>query len=171
MKNKLKLITAIALVGMLSLFAGCAKDGKDGAPGPAGSPGTDGNANVKSETFTVIPGSWQTSGSTIYVDKSSSLITSSITSSGVVLVYIQSGTAWQALPYTFPQGTLSTILRYYYTDGQVQIQVTQESGTPTIPTSSLTFKLVAISSSARLSKPNIDLNDYYQVKAVFDLKD
>lgn len=172
MKIILKSITAITLIGMLSLFNGCAKDGKDGAPGPTGSAGTNGNANVKSETFMYSPSSWQLASNTYFINRTTTLITSDIVTSGAILVYMQSttSTSWQALPYTWPNGTQSQIYRFWYNTNNLKLEIYSEDLTPSVSTN-LTFKLVAISSSARLSNPHIDFNDYYQVKAAFDLKD
>lgn len=170
MRNFLKTTTLILVLGLVTLINGCAKDGKDGVPGPTGTSGTNGNANVKSLTFTVNTWEWVTSGNTVYVNRTPDISTD-IFNSGSVLLYIKSSTAWQALPFTYPQGTFTTLMRYLYSYNFVQINVMQESGTPSLPTTSLDFKLVTISSTARLSNPQVDFNDYYQVKAAFNLKD
>ncbi|MCB9335801.1 MAG: hypothetical protein H6586_06605 [Flavobacteriales bacterium] len=163
--NTIKSISYLILIISIALFS-CTKEGKQGETGPAG---VNGNANVKSETFTIFPSNWQTSGNTIYVNRTTSLITTNIANSGAVLLYIQStnSTAWQALPYTFP-GT-NQIYRYWHSDGELQIQVYDSQSTPYI-TSNRNFKLVTISSTAKVANPNIDYNNYYEVKGAFNLK-
>lgn len=162
----LKKTLILVLMASISTTFSCTKEGKEGPPGPAG---TNGNANVKSSNYAIYSWEWLTSGNTKYVDLNSSLITTDIVNSGSVLMYMKFAGQWQALPFTFPQGSSSQIFRYYYSNNFVQIQVTQETGVPSLP--DLEFKLVVISSSARLSNPNINLNDYYKVKEVFNLKD
>lgn len=78
---------------VLTTFS-CTKEGKQGEPGPAGTNGTNGtngNANVKSSTHTVYSWEWSTSGSSKYVDITSTLITNDILNSGAVLMYVKSG--------------------------------------------------------------------------------
>lgn len=162
----LKKTLILVLMASISATFSCTKEGKEGPPGPAG---TNGNANVKSSNFTIYSWDWTTSGNMKYVDINSSLITTDIVNSGSVLMYMKYGGFWQALPFTYPQGATSQLFRYYYSDNFVQIQVTQETGIPSLP--DFEFKLVAISSSARLSNPDINLNNYYQVKEVFSLND
>ncbi|MBV6485464.1 MAG: hypothetical protein KFKLKKLM_02034 [Flavobacteriales bacterium] len=169
----IKRITLLVLISSIITTFSCTKEGKQGEPGPAGTNGTNGtngNANVKSSTHTVYSWEWSTSGSSKYVDITSTLITNDILNSGAVLMYVKSGVSWQALPFTFPQGSSSILYKYLYAYNLVQIQITQETGVPSI-TGNLEFKLVVISSSARLSNPHIDFNDYYQVKGAFNLKD
>ena len=162
----IKTTVLLTLITSVFLLFSCAKDGKDGLPGPAGA---NGNANVKSQTFTIYSWDWTTSGNMKYVDINSNLITTDIVNSGSVLIYMKFAGFWQALPFTYPQGTTSQLFRYYYSNNFVQIQVTQETGVPSLP--DFEFKLVVISSSARLSNPQMNFTDYYQVKDVFHLKD
>jgi hypothetical protein len=169
MKTLKKIVMLVVITSVLTTFS-CTKEGKEGPVGPQGTVGTNGNANVKSTAFTVYSWEWATSGNSKYIDITSTLITIDIVNSGSVLLYIKSGTAWQALPFTFPQGTTSTLFRYLYDFNLVEIQVTQETGVPSI-TSNLDFKLVVISSSARIANPDIDYTDYYEVKEAFNLKD
>jgi len=169
MKKINTVVMLIILSSILTTFS-CTKEGKQGETGPAGTNGVNGNANVKSASFTVYTWEWLTNGNSKYVDITSTLITTDILNSGAVLLYIKSGSTWQALPFTFPQGTTSTLFRYLYAYNLVEIQITQETGVPSI-TSNLEFKLVVMSSTARMSNPNIDYNNYYEVKGAFNLKD
>jgi len=169
MKNLLKVAALIVVIGAVTITTSCSKEAEKGETGAAG---TNGNANVKSALFTVFPSEWQTSGNTIYISKTSSLITADIANTGGVMLYIQStnSTSWQALPYTFPNGSSSLMYRFWHSENYLEIDIYGESSAPTV-TSNREFKMVVFSSTARLANPNIDYTDYEQVKATFNLED
>lgn len=161
----------IIIVALTTFMGSCTKEG---AKGETGASGVNGNANVKSTTFTVFASDWQTATGSfppLFVNRTEPLITADIANSGAVMLYMQStsSTQWQALPYTFPTSSSSTMYRFWHSENTLQINIYEESGTPTAATR--TFKMVVMSSSARLANPNIDYTDYEQVKATFNLED
>jgi len=168
MRNFLKITTLIIVVGLVTLINGCAKDGKDGAPGPTGATGATGNANVSSATYSTTSSNWGYDGTNQYwyCNLNASSITSSIVSTGAVLVYIETSTnTWAQLPRT------RAISSSYSRIGNVQVisQDTDYTQGPNPGTQK--FKVVTIASGAKITNPNVDFNDYYQVKAAFNLKD
>lgn len=160
------------------IFVGCTKEGPvgpqgvQGARGIDGQDGSDGNANVKTEIITISPSAWITSGNTLYVIKYLSIITYDIAEYGVVLVYWKStgSSSYQALPLTWP-GTDETIYRFWSSSGQIELSIYQENGPPAIPTSTYTYKVVAIESELISKVTNVDFNNYNEVKEYFNLID
>lgn len=177
MKTIKRIVLLVLISSIITTFS-CTKEGKQGETGPAGANGingtngTDGNANVKSETFTIYTTDWITGTNLKYVNEITSLITTDIVNTGGVMLYVESasGNSWLALPNIYLAGSNSETIRFFHSVGNVQIQIVKESGVPTI-TSNMRFKLVVFSSSARLSNPHIDYNNYYEVKGAFNLKD
>ncbi len=158
----MKLQAATAVLALIVLFTGCAKDGADGPAGPAG---PQGNANVRSETFSVSPGDWSTMSGGYAVNRSTSIVTNEIVSTGSLLAYFKAGSAnqWIALP--FSGGGLS--IAYQYGPGQVQIEY--YSGSPI--TQVTEWKIVAIASSGMIVDSGVNVHDYEAVRAHFDLEE
>lgn len=153
----MRIQVAMAALTVASLFTACAKDGETGPAGPAGA---QGNANVRSATFTVSPGDWSTISGGVAVNWSTSLITDAIANSGTVLVYSNEGGSWVPLPLTI--GSIATL--YQYSSGQVQIEVYGASAITEVSE----FKIVAIASSGMIPQ-GVDVNDYEAVSAHFGL--
>ena len=170
MRKILKTTTLILVVGMVTLINGCAKDGKDGAPGPTGTTGTNGNANVKSQTFTVNTSYWSLSSGVYSYDKFLPEIGQDIVDNGMVLAYMESSPyseTWVALPLSMKDFEMNYAFWKYY----VSFNVSLGSGsTPSNP-GNARFKVLIVQGTARLSNPQVDFNDYYQVKTAFNLKD
>ena len=178
MKPVLK--TSILFLVIIATIIGCRKEGIQGEPGTAGingtngTNGTNGNANVKSDTFTVYASQWVPTTDHIYFNKNSSLISQSIVDSGGVMLYMQptSSNYWQALPYTIVYSSYLDFFSFGHDTGKIRIQVTNDLGSGVLSSvSTMKFKVIVFSSSALLSNPHIDFNDYYQVKGAFNLKD
>lgn len=161
-----------------TMFAGCTKEGPEGPQGPAGTNGTngsngiDGNANVKTQIISVIPGEWNTSSNTLYVVKNVSIITSDIVSNGAVLVYWKSSgsSSYQALPFTWP-GTNEILYRFWYDTGELELDIYQENGPPPSPTTTYTYKVVAIQGDLQSKITGVDFKDYEKVKQYFLFND
>ena len=166
MKN-LTLKGFLIVVAVIFSFSSCKKE-----EGPQGPPGKDGNANVKTQIITVTPGEWNTNNSTLYVIKDVSIITSDIANSGAVMVYLKAtnSSSYQALPYTWP-GNNERIMRFWYSKGSLEIDIYEENGPASTPTSTYTFKVVAIEGNLAEKNTNVNYNNYNEVKEYYNLKD
>jgi hypothetical protein len=164
MKNKIYTLT-ITIILLFSLPA-CKKEG------PAGPAGKDGNANVKSSTITFSNWYWDSSNSYDYSDFTWSAITSSISNTGTVLIYLQTPAGWAPLPRSvYPSSSYSESQRYVYNPGTFRILVQDSDLTQPGALGTWTIKVLAIESSARKANPNLDWSNYEAVKAAFHLKD
>ncbi len=164
MKTKYALVCfSIALL----TFSSCKKEG------PAGKDGEDGNANVQS--VQLINASWMWSNS-LYWSTSTwnniSILTSAVNNSGAVMLYEADGAGgWIAVPYSYNLGNNVTEHHFYtYAAGTVTVYI-EESDDSNPNASGGTFKLVCIPSSARMANPDVDLNNYNEVKKAFHLKE
>lgn len=180
---------------LLSLFviglAGCIKgdmgpqgekgdNGANGATGATGAQGPAGNANVSSETFNVSSGDWNSSysinGSTYYYTLSVALnapiVTSDIVNSGVVEVFMLSGSSgnWLELPWIYRDFGPTEIYNFSYNTGTVNILDYISDGTEPIAAGGK-FKVVAIASSSVINTTKINWSNYNDIKRTFNLKD
>lgn len=170
MKTKL-LLFAMTIAVILSACKGDKGDlGPQGSAGPQGPTGPQGNANV--HTFTVTTSNWILSGVTYYTSINVSSITQSIVDNGVVLVYMDASGAWLALPVTIvPSASYSSTYRYYHYLGGVEIDKTDTDLTTPGNPGTKTFKIAVIAGSIVRDNPNVDYNNYSEVKATFNLQD
>lgn len=170
-----KLMHALKAIVIMSLavLTSCAKDGEDGAQGPQG------NANVQSATYSVSPGDWGafgTAGQVGYgfgVNLNAPIVSSSIASSGAVLVYLKSGTdRWVAMPLTFPEGaTWNKTWLYSIGPSSVQLEVYDDDLYTAAPTVVHEFRIVAIANSGMMVNSGVDLTDYDAVSDFLGLDD
>jgi len=143
---------AILMVG--TVFTACS--GEDGAIGPEGATG---NANVTSNTFTVIAADW---GGVGRAPKYDANITQAVVNSGTVSAFITTdtitdATTWQPIPvgnFSFSYKTDSAI---FLTPGFTGANFTTY------------YKVVSIPSGAKLAGVNVE--DYEEIKAVYGLED
>ena len=166
MKTRNKLIMGLMLISA-SLFNSC-KKGDTGAPGKDG---VDGNANVSSVLLNATTWTWDASALWRYDSWSSiSILTSDVATSGAVMLYEGSGTTWMAVPYSFNVGSGITIHTFFnYTTGSVAVyQALSNDGDPN--PAATTYKLVCIPKKMMVLHPEVNLKNYEQVKAAFDLK-
>lgn len=149
----------------LIIVSSCKKPEK-GDPGPAGK---DGNANVKSITHTIT--NWTYSSPTYIGNIPFASITNEIINSGAVLVYAQTAAnTYSQLPLTFYASTsYSSTLEVVTSPGMAQIGWTDSDLTQPATPPSMTFKVVAIASSAISENPDIDYSNYNVVKSVFNI--
>lgn len=164
MKTRISMLTA--LIALLT-FTGCKKEGP---PGPAGE---DGNANVQSSTITFSNWYWNNSAYYDYSDFTWSAITNDIANTGGVFIYLSNGAGgWVPLPRTvYPSASYSQSQRYIYYQGGFTI-IVQDSDLiqPNNP-GTWTIKVLAVASAMRQANPQLDWNDYEQVKKTLKLKD
>lgn len=172
--------TIISILFVVAAISGCKKEqGPAGPSGSAGTNGTNGNANVTS--ITVITTNWAVindDGINYWYEKSIAWygITQDIKDKGMVMVYADDGAGgWIALPYSVSGTDFSNSLNYYINVGSVTIRVTGYDitfGSPgAFAYNGSIFRIVAIASSIRMQNPNVDWNDYQEVKKMFHLED
>lgn len=154
------------LAGSLLIISSCKKTGSQGPQGPAGQ---NGNANViGTAPFTVGATSstlWTYSGNVYSATFVDSDITPGIVDSGVVEIYKQyPDGSWTNLPDI--NGDVTTVDNFY--DYGFVISVLTTDGTTTPSPSSVTFRVVIISSSLRLSHPNTNWKNYNEAMAVLN---
>jgi hypothetical protein len=162
MKNLLK---KIAILSIAMFFFSCSEDGKDGEPG------ADGNANViGTSTVTSSNSNWTSGASGTLWTTTLNVpgITQSIVDRGIVSVFKRESTGfWTPLPYTFANESW----HYTFNSGTVLISRLNINLTPLANPGSQTFRVVIISASNRIAYPNVNWNNYAEVKDIFKLKD
>lgn len=164
MKTLFKKLFVLFLI--LTTFS-CSEDGATGATGQAGA---DGNANVIGTTdFTILPTDWQTLGNLKYINLQNNGITQSIVNSGIVMVYQKSntGNSYTALPFSY-QG-----IDRGFTFGLNYLQITLSpyNNSSISITANTTIRAVIIPASNRMANPNVNWNNYQEVKDALKLKD
>ncbi len=151
-------------------FSIVACSGSDGAVGPQG---PSGNANVQSKVVPLTSAQWlwnstwslstgggaSTQWFTRYVDLNEPLITASILTSGMVLVYFQpttNATAWASLPYSFQGFSNFYHFQYEVSAGKIRLHYywtalpgsTIPTGLSTFTLPTYTFKYVVVEGTA-----------------------
>ncbi|HWY11187.1 MAG TPA: hypothetical protein VN026_07680 [Bacteroidia bacterium] len=169
MKKYLQITTSTLLVASLILINGC-KKGKDGAPGK------DGSSNVTSHTFST--NSWLSNPSRYFQNFPIAEITSSNINSISVAVYFSTTSGvWIALPYTYVTTPNNYFMGFNTSAGLVQVTwdcnstVSIGSDPNAIFSTTVQIKIVTIPPSARKANPNLDWNNYSEVKQKLNLKD
>jgi hypothetical protein len=177
-----KAFLSFAILAMIFLSS-CTKPeaGPVGPQGPAGTNGTNGtngingNANVIGSNTIVINNWTAVSNNGTYFTFNSTItwttITQAIVDRGTVVVYMQDGSSWLALPYTEAGQTGSLTLGYRISVGVVTLICTGYSNT-TIPTASSlngdTFRVVAIPASVATANPNVNWENYEDVMKILN---
>jgi len=157
----------LIILFIVSIFNGC-KKGKDGEPGK------DGNANVKTHTFSVSP--WSSNSSRWYSQVSVPELTSDNINSAAVQVYISiTSNNWIAIPNTY---VASTDYFWGYVTAVNTVEVRWDyngigigSDPNTIYGATVQVKVVVIPPAMIKSNPNVNLNNYNEVKETFKIKD
>jgi hypothetical protein len=165
MKATLRFSMVIFFAASILMINGC-KKGADGAPGK------DGSANVKARTFPVSP--WQSNSSRWYTQLSVPEITSDNINSAGIQVYI--GTAsntWLAIPYTYMAST-NYFWGFVTTVNSVEVRweyngIGIGSDPNTIYGATVQVKVVIIPPA--MIKPNVNHQNYAEVKSAYKLKD
>lgn len=144
------------------------QDGKNGTNGTNGSNGTngkDGNANViGTNPFTVSGSQWQSSsGGTYGTFYSSSItvaaITQSVADKGIVMCYYQLTTdTWMPLPYDD--------FSYFFVKGGMAILYDYD-----VHPGTRTFRVVCISPTNLQKHPDLNVQNYLEVKRVLNIQD
>jgi hypothetical protein len=163
---KTKFYMFAALIALVT-FSGCKKEGP---PGPAGE---DGNANVQSSAITFSNWYWNNSAYYDCSDFTWGAITNDIANTGGVFIYLSNGAGgWVPLPRTvYPSTSYSQSQRYVYSTGAFTVIVQDSDLTQPVNPGTWTIKVLAVASSLRQANPQLDWNDYEQVKKTLKLKD
>jgi len=166
---------SLSLTLLLVLLSGCIIEE---SVGPAGPPGPAGNANVFSLEFDfrmsdAVPN--QTVASVQYEVPD---LTSRVVDEGAVLLFFREYDTWTAMPYTFgvergdmPAVDYTISMGFGFDIGF--LEVFYESSAAAFDFSTLPdrrMKLVVIDGFGA-AKQGIDLSDWQEVKAAFDLED
>jgi hypothetical protein len=168
MKTKAKLISLVFT--LIVIISGCTKEGPEGPAGKDGINGKDGNANVVSATIT--SSAWVYNTPSWVISFSYPAITQDIINNGAVLVYIKVGNGYNQLPLTFYQSqNYSTSIEVSTYVGGLTLLWTDSDLTQPINPGENTFKIVVISASGLNRNPNINFNNYLEVKHSFNLPD
>lgn len=181
-KNMKKFTLLFLAVLFTMVYSGCKKDpgpegpqGETGPAGPQGPQGPAGNANVSSATYVTNSSTWgyDATNQYWYQTLTAPSVTSSIVSTGAVLVYIETSTdTWAQLPRTiYLSSSYSQSQRFIYWTDNVRIIIQDSDLTQPANPGTKKFKVITIASSARTANPDINLSDYNAVKKAFNLKD
>lgn len=129
------------------------------------------NANV--ETISIAPDSWLGDGNGYYAEANSSIINSQIVQSGAVLCYWIIDDAATQLPISkWEVSGWTTHIFYTYELNSIYIEFQDDDGFTPNPGSTYgetNFRIVTISSKGLDENPNVDLNNYEEVKEVFKI--
>lgn len=161
----LKQIGFVMLMGISTVMInGCAKDG---AIGPAGVAGKNGNANVSTSNLTVAPSDWQADGSGGW--KTSFTASGFNPTVGANEVFLSDDNVnWIAMPLT-----VSSDETIFYSFNATSLTIDDAMiGTNPIsqPTGTAYFKIVNIPPAAMIAHPDVNLKNYMEVKATFNLQ-
>lgn len=165
-----------ALVIMGLTFTACSGD--DGEQGPAGAPGvngTDGNANVSSDTYTLMSNEWSGGNATIDVPA----LTKDIAENGQVAVYFtfdSLGTdtiTWNPLPWrvVLNLGGVNQFVTFQnnISIGQVVISARTNTNQGVNIGGETNARVILIPSNSNME--GVDINDYEQVKMVYGIQE
>lgn len=139
--------------------------------------GDYGNANIISSN-TVTLNNWISNyDDGINFDFSSIVtwgeITQDIVDKGIVMVYMQSGSRWIALPFTYSDDTYAGYnFSFAFSVGQIEINVAgyDDSVSPNPSDfNGIVIRAVAMSQETRAAFPDLNLNNYEEVNQVFKL--
>lgn len=183
MKTKLNLLLSGILISATCLISSCAKDGETGPAGATGAAGTNGNANVKGYLFTVNNADWTViSTANWQYNYSCSAITKSVMDSGMVMVYWDANNLplpnthnYVSTPFLGYQVATRTITSSWHLSsagtGQVTVSIYDPSGAVIPAQGPLSFKVVVATAHNRMANPNLNWNNYQEVKAALNLQD
>ena len=110
---------------------------------------------------------------TFHIDVLWSSITSWVKDNGIVMVYAKSGAEWVALPANFSGSGYSISYNFSFDVGKVTIEASgYDTPSPnTVDFDGTLVRIVVISEAGKLANPNVNYNDYNEVKRIFNLKD
>lgn len=165
----MKTLKTIIIIITLTLFTqGCTKKGE---VGPAGK---DGSSNVSSTVFQAS--SWSWSSPNYYVNFNVPEITGdNLTSAAIMVYFTKDNTKWTALPFTQYNSPSNYFMGFNTSINRVQITWIYDSSlsqgdNPNVYYGvAVQYKVVVIPKAAKDAHPNVNLNNYSEVKKAFDL--
>lgn len=169
MKKTIARLAAILVISALALTPGCkkAEKGDKGDKGDTGAAGSNGVANI--QTYTAYISNWVPDGTDYTATVSVPIITSEVVSKGTIQVWIDasggSGASYEALPYAY----YGFAMNYTFSVGQITLRFSELDGSQALNPGAGFIKVVAIPPS--MIKPNVNMRDYNEVKAAYNLKD
>lgn len=164
--KKLKTVLAVVTAAMLMVSFTACKKGDTGPKGDTGAQGPAGNANVISGIVYANSTNWFLNNTYWYYDYVVTL-SSDIVDKAAVICYLSDGAGgWGNLPYTGNDIEIYDTYKAY----TISFRVRSASGNTSITNpGAATFKYVIIPPA--MIKPNVNHNNYADVKAAYDLKD
>jgi hypothetical protein len=171
MKKTIKTITTAVVLTLILGLSSC-KKGDTGPAGPTGTAGAQGQAGPQAKTFNF--NLTFNAGDTF---KSYAGVTG-YDADDVLLFYAKYETLgttayWAPLPLILDD-LVNIIPEFSETDGFVFINTLKADGTtgsPWASSATIAFKAVLIKSSQRVANPNVNLNNYEDVKKAYNLVD
>lgn len=163
MRNKYHYrIGLMTLVLCLLVVVSCKKD-DDSAYQPKGNYPT-----IYTKQFTVT---WTQNAPGYYCLLTDANITQDVVDKGDVVVYLSNDNGgWIALPITMPiTSTYATTLTPVHYLGGITVWAYDTDMQQTADPGPTTFKVVIISAVARLANPTLNVNNYEEVKKMFNL--
>jgi hypothetical protein len=153
------------------MFTSCTKDGPAGPQGPAG---TNGAANVSVNNVVATPSNWTADGNGGWyniVTNNSFSTSNDLTKCSVSLFLSNDNSNWQALPFV-GYITGQADVNYTYNSTTITVFYDAQTGVASIaqPTSNTYFKAVIIPPAARLANPNVNLHNWAELSAAYNLK-
>ncbi len=168
-------ITYLFLILAIAIFGCNGTDGEDGEDGAVGANGVDGNANVNSFNYTINGYEYDNSGGYYKTDITSSqglVISSDDLLHGALLAYIETSAGWAPLPYTSLLGSNATqIYRPYFDVNHFEMRIQNSNSSNTEPQINPPFGLKIVVIPQGMVIQDVDLNQYEEVKAAYDLED
>jgi hypothetical protein len=162
MKAKFLLSTMIITIA----FASC-KKGDTGPAGATGATGATGNANVQALTFTIDSTAWVADTTSLEWSAEYSLPSATNVSGGVFL-YVQDDNNWAALPHV--DYGIAVGFAFDPSTKIIEVQEADAAATAMVPNpASTTFKVIIIPPAIARQNPNVDMGNYREVKAAFNL--
>jgi hypothetical protein len=164
----LKVIISIVVIASTTLIQGCTKKGD---VGPAGK---DGSSNVSATVFQAS--SWSWSAPNYYINLNVPEITSdNLTSAAIMVYFTKDNTKWIAVPFTQYNSPYNYLMGFNTSIGQVQVTWIYDSSlssgdNPNIYYGVTTqYKVVVIPKGAKAAHPDVNLNNYSEVKKAFNI--
>ena len=161
MKNTKLTLAALAIVA--GAFTSCKKKKAEAPAAPA--------STVQSFTYGTNNFAWTQNGNVFSAVLTVDAITTDILSKGTVNVFIGDGTGynWMSMPVTL--NGIQWRDNIYIHTVQVNAEESKTGNTSFANPGVQQFKVVVVSSSARIAHPDVDLNNYKEIKEAFHLAD
>ncbi len=175
-QNRFPFIFCLFLFSFLIFNSSCTKEGPIGPAGIDGTNGKDGNANVSSRELFIEPTHWTAVGvfGTPNFHRTLEIpipaLTTSIASTGLVLVYFKSaGTDnWRQLPYTRTTSSFTEVFDFTHKSGLITLKV--EASDNRAFAHAGTIRIVLATKAGRVrAEGDVDFGNLHEVEDFFNL--